>query len=117
FGEGLCFELTGVHDGKMADQLANFADALGRAAGRGEEPPSSWSEAFARLRDHLESRRRRRRKRVVFLDELPWLASRRSRFLPAFEHFWNSWASRRRDFVFVICGSAAAWMVRKVIDA
>lgn len=117
FGADLCFELTGVHDGKMADQLANFGDALGRAAGRGEEPPSSWSEAFARLREYLESRRRRQKKRVVFLDELPWLASRRSRFLPAFEHFWNSWASRRSDFVFVVCGSAAAWMVRKVIDA
>ena len=116
-GEDLCFELTGVHNGTMADQLANFADALGRATGRDEVAPSNWSEAFARLRDYLESRRRRRKKRVVFLDELPWLASRRSRFLPALEHFWNSWASRRSDFVFVVCGSATAWMVRKVIDA
>jgi hypothetical protein len=97
--------------------LANFADALGSASGREEEPPQNWSQAFMRLRKHLESLRRRRKKRVVFLDELPWLASRRSRFLPALEHFWNSWASRRGDFVFVICGSAAAWMVRKVIDA
>jgi uncharacterized protein len=117
FGKDLCFELTGVHDGRMADQLANFTDALGRATGNAEEPSQNWSEAFARLREHLESLRPRRKKRVVFLDELPWLASRRSRFLQAFEHFWNSWASRRSDFVFVVCGSAAAWMVRKVIDA
>jgi uncharacterized protein len=116
-GQDLCFELTGVHDGKMADQLANFADALARAAGRDQALPQDWSEALARLREHLETLRRRRRKRVVFFDELPWLASRRSGFLPALEHFWNSWASRRSDFVFVVCGSAAAWMVRKVIDA
>ena len=115
--EDLCFELTGVHDGKMGEQLANFADALGRATGGEEETPTGWPDAFARLRDHLESLRKRRKKRVVFLDELPWLATRRARFLPAFEHFWNSWASRRRDFVFIVCGSAAAWMVRNVIDA
>ncbi len=117
FGKDVCFELTGVHDGAMADQLTNFSDALARAGGRAEDRPRSWAAAFTRQRAHLESLRRRRRKRVVFLDELPWLASRRSRFLPAFEHFWNSWASRRSDFVFVVCGSAAAWMVRKVIDA
>lgn len=113
----LCFELTGVHDGKLKDQLANFEDALSRVSRRPHDPPQSWSEAFASLREHLESLRRRRRKRVVFLDELPWLASRRSRFLPALEHFWNSWASRRSDFVFIVCGSAAGWMVRKIINA
>lgn len=117
FNKDLCFELTGVHGAKMASQLANFADAYSRASGEAIRLPASWAEAFGLLRDHLASLRRRRRKRVVFLDELPWLASRRSGFLPAFEHFWNSWASRRKDLVFVVCGSAAAWMMKKLLDA
>jgi hypothetical protein len=52
---------------------------------------------------------------VVFFDELPWLASRRSGFLPAFEHFWNFWGSRQNDLIVVICGSAASWMIAKVL--
>jgi hypothetical protein len=56
------------------------------------------------------------RKWVVFFDELPWLASPRSRFLAALDHFWNSWASRQRHLIVVICGSAASWMIHKVIQ-
>jgi hypothetical protein len=43
------------------------------------------------------------------------LATRRSGFLQALEHFWNSWGSRQAHIVLVICGSAAAWMIEKVI--
>ena len=53
---------------------------------------------------------------MVFFDEIPWLASRRSRFLDALDHFWNSWASRQPHLIVVICGSAASWMIHKVIQ-
>lgn len=54
---------------------------------------------------------------VLFFDELPWIASHRSGFLEELEHFWNAWCSRRRDVVLVVCGSAASWMLRKVVNA
>lgn len=53
-------------------------------------------------------------KKVVFLDELPWMDAPKSSFLPAFEQFWNGWASARKDILLVICGSATSWMVNKV---
>ena len=34
----------------------------------------------------------------------------------AFEHFWNMRASRQKNLVVIICGSAAAWMIQKVIN-
>jgi uncharacterized protein len=52
---------------------------------------------------------------VVFLDELPWLATKKSDFLSALEHFWNSWASARADVMLVVCGSSASWMVNELI--
>jgi len=55
--------------------------------------PATWQEAFQQLRDHLGSLRGSG-KRVVFLDERPWLAGARSRFLPALDHFWNTFASK-----------------------
>lgn len=74
--------------------------------------PRNWQEAFADLIRWLEQQKPGRR--VLFFDEFPWLASPRSRFLTAFEHFWNAWVSQRSDIVVVIAGSAAAWMIRNV---
>ena len=54
-------------------------------------------------------------KKVIFLDELPWLDTPRSGFLSELEAFWNGWASARKDIVFVVCGSATSWMVKKII--
>jgi hypothetical protein len=121
FGDAIRFELTGMHGVSMSAQLANFATALGRAKGLDEklQPPSSWLEAFAQLERHLASLGAPAKggKHVVFLDELPWLDTRRSHFYPALEHFWNSWASKRADLVLVACGSAASWMVQRVVRA
>ena len=43
------------------------------------------------------------------------MVTRKSKFLMAFENFWNSYASKRTDLVVVICGSAASYMVKKII--
>lgn len=118
-GRDLRFVLTGMHGVGLRLQLRNFALALGDALGVGIVPavPTSWLEAFRQLRELLERAPAGRRKRAVFLDELPWLASRRSGFLSAFEHFWNSWASTQRDLVVIVCGSAASWMIERLLRA
>nr|WP_287773518.1 hypothetical protein [Prevotella sp.] len=33
------------------------------------------------------------------------------------EHFWNGWASARRDIVLIVCGSATSWMMDKFISS
>jgi len=78
-------------------------------------PFSSGIFAFHALEQFLE-RLPRRKKLVIFLDEFPWLDSRKSGFLSAFEHFWNSWASRQAHLLFVVCGSAASWMIRNIVN-
>ena len=57
FGEAIRFELTGIHGVSLADQLENFATALGRAKGASEKlcPPGSWQEAFEQLARHVEA--------------------------------------------------------------
>jgi hypothetical protein len=115
FKKQLCFELTGIKDGSLKEQLANFHGQLSERSGKTRSLPTTWQEAFQQLADHLGSLRGSG-KRVVFLDELPWLAGPRSGFLPALDHFWNASASRDPRLVLVICGSAASWMIAKVID-
>ena len=115
FKKQLCFELTGIKDGSLKEQLANFHGQLSEKSRKSRPLPESWQEAFQQLREHLGSLRGNG-KRVVFLDELPWLAGARSRFLPALDHFWNTFASKDPRLIVVICGSAASWMIAKVID-
>lgn len=118
FADRIVFELTGSHAADLATQLEGFASALARATNSAAplRPPDSWPAAFGLLEAHLLALPRRRRdKMVVFLDELPWLATRRSGFLSAFEQFWNAWASKQSWLVVVICGSSASWMLQKVV--
>ena len=107
------FEMTGLHNGNLADQLLAFHYALSNFSSRFDKP-SSWFEAFHQLQQYI-SGLRSKKKKVIFLDEFPWLDSRKSKFLMAFENFWNSFASKRPDLVVVICGSAASYMVKKII--
>ena len=76
--------------------------------------PTNWREAFRLLRSHLEGVRTKRR--VIFLDELPWLAGpQSSEMIAELGYFWNSWADRQRNIVLVVCGSATSWMLDNVI--
>lgn len=117
FEDRLVFELTGMYKGTLKDQLLQFSRSLQKATGSvlALTPPRSWVEAFHALELYLD-KLPRRKKLVVFLDEFPWLDSRRSGFLSAFEHFWNSWASRQVHLLFVICGSAASWMIHNIVN-
>ena len=56
------------------------------------------------------------RKKVVFIDEMPWIDSLRSNFTEAFENFWNGWAARRKDIMFIASGSATSWMIDNLVE-
>ena len=114
-GEVLKFELTGIKEANLREQLENFSVALAAASGgRFAAVPRSWLDAFDQLAEWFGTLPGDR-KHVLFLDELPWLATPRSRFLQALDHFWNAWASRQPNLVLVVCGSAASWMIRKLL--
>ena len=115
FEKSMCFEMSGARATPVREQLQNFATALENATGFKHARPASWQDAFQELIRYLKPLVERGDRRVVFFDELPWLASRNSRFLQAFEHFWNSWASRQHRLIVVICGSAASWMIAKIL--
>ncbi|MEM9720791.1 MAG: ATP-binding protein [Bacteroidota bacterium] len=109
------FELTGIRNASNKEQLQNFSlhlTQLSQAVIPVKEP-KNWLEAFFMLIQFLEGRNTGR-KQVVFLDELPWLAKPKSGFLKGLSYFWNSWAVNRKVVV-VICGSAASWMIKRVV--
>lgn len=115
YADRIVFELTGVQRAPLAQQLANFRDQLAFFSGETPlgEAPADWLSAFSLLRRYVQNRLGPE-KVALFFDELPWLANSKSGFLEALGYFWNSWASRQR-LVVVICGSAASWMIQKVV--
>ncbi len=76
--------------------------------------PKTWLEGFRLLRFYLESIKSKKKK-VVFIDEFPWLDTHKSGFLSAFEYFWNDWAVNQ-NIVIVICGSSTSWMLNNVVN-
>jgi hypothetical protein len=109
------FELTGIQNATQEKQLQHFHTQLKIQFGRKapKKLPTDWMDAFWQLISILD-KLKKTEKAVIFLDELSWLATPKSGFLEALGFFWNSWASKR-NIVVVICGSAASWMIQKVI--
>lgn len=114
FDDKFDFYMTGIYEGTREMNLQLFAQALSRHSGVSVAAPSNWIAAFDQLRSYLAGLRRKKRV-VVFIDEMPWLDTPGSRFLPALEHFWNSWGSDQRNLKLVVCGSATTWMMNKLI--
>ena len=97
-------------------QIEHFYDSLivSGLETSGIEKPTCWREAFLLLRKLLEGIHSRRK--VVIIDELPWLAGPQStEMIAELGYFWNSWADRQRNIILVVCGSATSWMLDNVI--
>ncbi len=107
------FTHTGLEDGNLADQLSAFWRSIRRQFNEDCQRPSNWFDAFELLKE-LVSKSSDPRK-CLFIDELPWMDTRNSSFVSALADFWNGWASARKDVVMIVCGSAAAWMSKKVL--
>jgi uncharacterized protein len=118
YEDRIAFELTGMNNGTLKAQLLQFSKSLRKAANAPLPlaPPQSWVDAFTALEQMLGTLSKKK-KRVVFFDEFPWLNSRKSGFLEAFDHFWNTWASRQSHLIVVICGSATSWMIDNIFNA
>ncbi len=114
--KGVYFEFTGIHKAGVKVQLSNFAMTLSEAFYHGSYMPDcpDWLSAVMELRKAIANVPGNKRV-IIFFDELPWFATPRSGALEAIEHLWNRYLSDDNRVMMVLCGSAAAWMIRKVV--
>ncbi|MBR0147258.1 MAG: ATP-binding protein [Eubacterium sp.] len=119
FDDRFSFYATGVDNVNLSEELSFFNDSLKDYGSKDEERPNSWREAFRRLKYLLMEDTIQRdpasNKRIIFLDELPWMDTPRSGFKPALDHFWNSWASSQKDIILIVCGSATSWIIHNIL--
>ncbi len=116
FNDQFIFQVTGLANVKLPQQLTNFHSALIRAFPDLEDKPvaKDWFQAFQYLITALEQDDSPQK--ILFIDELPWFDLPKSYFIASLEHFWNSWASARQDILLIVCGSAASWMINNLIN-
>lgn len=114
FNDTFSFYSTGIYQGTKKEQLREFNRQLEYYSGHKWKVAKDWFDAFAQLREYLESLSGNK-PIIVFLDELPWMDTHKSRFIKAFEYFWNSWGATNKRLKLIVCGSATTWMRENVI--
>ena len=113
FDYSFTFQHTGVAQLKMKGQLESFRLSLIEQGHKECPVLNSWLEAFNELKYIIKSSRKK--KKVIFIDEISWMDTPKSNFVQALENFWNGWCTARKDILLIICASATSWIINKVL--
>lgn len=117
--KNIIFDISGTKDGTKSRQISNFfAEYLTRTQAQQETLlPTTWQEMFRYLAKYLSELPTTNEKYVLFLDEMPWLDTPKSDFVPALEFLWNQHISKMDNVLLVACGSASSWIRKNLINA
>jgi len=113
FNDDFAFYHTGLQKGNLSEQLMAFRASLQKYGYADCPLLKSWLEAFSCLEELLKKNTAKRK--IVFIDELPWMDTPQSKFAMWLGNFWNSWASAQTDVVLIVCGSATSWIIGKIV--
>jgi hypothetical protein len=108
------FSATGIIGGSKEEELFAFTSAM-IGIGYSGSQPKTWLEAFEMLKTVLDHQPHKGRQ-VIYIDELPCFDTPKSGFVRALGHFWNTWASLRKDVILIVCGSATSWMIENIVN-
>ncbi len=111
------FNVTGSKDGPMKKQLKHFTTRLAEVffSGLNVTPEKNWDDAFLKLTDAINKQTPKNKKIILFFDELPWMATKRSQLLQTLDYYWNQYWSDDKRIKLIICGSSASWILNKII--
>ena len=115
FHDQFFFYHTGLRGGTLRSQLIAFRASLIKYGHERCPVLKNWLEAFEQLdvlvRTGVPGRK------IIFIDELPWMDTPKSGLVTGLEYFWNAKASARseHDIFLIVCGSASSWIVKNLL--
>ena len=109
FNYQFCFQHTGVAKGTLRQQLTAFRNSLVAAGMTKCAIPKTWIDAFELLKQLINEAPAG--KKVLFIDELPWMDTPKGNLIGALENFWNGWCNGHDNVMLIVCGSATSWML------
>lgn len=116
YEQHFCLTVTGIQHADTQSQINNFMYKLKKVSKiKMIGQPSNWQQVFGLLRSYLNTLSKRK-KQVIFLDELPWMNTAKTGFLQMLAHLWNDYLSKEKHFILVVCGSASSWITEKIVN-
>lgn len=112
------FHTIGIQNATLQEQLYEFTRTLEStfcAPHMILKEPTSWLKAFELLMTLIKERSNQT-KIILFFDELPWFSTPKSGFLQALNYYWNRHWVNMPTIKLVVCGSAASWMLKNIIN-
>jgi len=115
--QGVFFSVTGSKEGSYRSQIANFTQRIGEVFLGGITPRLSdnWDQVFKLLTDAI-NQVPKNKKIIIFLDELPWMVTQKSKLLQVIDYYWNQYWSTDHRIKLIVCGSSASWIIDKIIN-
>lgn len=113
FKDRLFLNVSGIYNKPKKTQLNNFKNSLIKLGLKEDSIISDWYIAFSKLEELIKESKVN--KKVIFIDELSWIDTKKSNFLSAFENFWNSFCFFRDDILLIVSSSATSYILKKVI--
>ena len=113
------FRITGQKKASMVEQIYKFTRQLEEVffvEGIRLKEPKNWDRAFELLTGRLKEKVKDKKKVVLFFDELPWLATKKSKLIQALEYYWNQYWEDMSNLTLIVCGSAASWIIDNIVN-
>ena len=116
--KGVYLEASGAKNKPLKKQIENFMKAVSQTFFKGVPlyTPQSWDEVFEILTKELVTVPKSQ-KAIIFLDELPWMVTKKSGMLQSLDYYWNLHWNKIPNLILIACGSAASWILEKLIYA
>lgn len=73
---------------------------------------NDWSDALWAVGEKVNAG-----KTLVFFDEISWMGSLDPTFLGKIKNFWDQYLKKNDKLIFVICGSASAWIEKNILSS
>lgn len=116
----LFFQTSGVQNGSQEIQLSEFKREIeatfypnARRGFLGE--PNNWMDALSLLTEAINLNKEKQ-KIILFLDELPWMATHKSGLISALDYYWNRFWVNNSRIKLIVCGSAASWVIENILN-
>lgn len=111
------FQATGIKKAPMSQQIEAFCQQIARTfyTGAKLQAGKNWYETFEMLNSAIENAPNTK-KIILFLDELPWMATNKSALIQALEYYWNRFWHSDKRIRLIVCGSSASWIIKKIIN-
>jgi len=113
------FLFEAIENLNAADQIKHFANEISNHTNDNlinKVEFSSWEDIFNYFTEKIVKRKNKKKKLIISLDEIQWMAANRSKLISILKYFYdNHW--KQHNVMVILCGSIASFMIRKVINS